>query len=79
MKRRRLPKYCQSFQDRHGRWRCYLRKKGIKLTALPGVPWSAEFMEAYAAALEGQELPDEPAPERQSHAAAIAQPANDNS
>lgn len=56
MPRRRQPKYTQSFQDRHGKWRCYFRKKGLPSVPLPGVPWSDEFMRAYAAALEGVPL-----------------------
>lgn len=54
---RRQPKYTQSFLDRHGKWRCYFRKKGMPSVALPGVPWSDEFQRAYAAALAGVPLP----------------------
>jgi integrase len=43
--------YVKQFIDRHGRARYYLRKRGCKLVALPGLPGSSEFMEAYAAAL----------------------------
>jgi hypothetical protein len=46
----KLP-FVQAFADRHGRARYYLRKRGIKRVALPGLPGSAEFMAAYAAAM----------------------------
>lgn len=46
-------KYIQAFTDRHGRQRHYFRKPGHKRIALPGLPGSAEFMEAYQAALSG--------------------------
>lgn len=46
-------KYVQAFRDRHGKQRFYFRKPGEKRTALPGLPGSAEFMEAYQAALSG--------------------------
>src|SRR5690349_12848266 len=39
--------YVQRFKDRHGRVRHYLRKPGCPRVALPGLPGSAEFMEAY--------------------------------
>jgi integrase len=41
-----------SFRDRHGRIRHYFRPPGRKATALPGLPGSEEFMEAYQAALK---------------------------
>lgn len=40
--------YVQVFRDRHGRVRCYYRRKGFPTVPLPGVPGSAEFMAAYA-------------------------------
>lgn len=40
----KLPPFTQAFVDRHGTPRFYLRKKGIKPVALPGLPWSPEFM-----------------------------------
>jgi integrase len=49
---RRL-RFVNSFQDRHGRARHYFRQPGRKAIALPGLPGSAEFMEAYQAALSG--------------------------
>jgi hypothetical protein len=51
----RLP-YVNSYTDRYGTVRRYFRKRGYKPVALPGVPGSAEFMDAYRAAL------GEPAP-----------------
>ena len=46
----KLP-FVQAFADRHGRARYYFRKRGCKRVALPGLPGSAEFMAAYAAAM----------------------------
>jgi hypothetical protein len=43
-------KYVHAFRDRYGTWRYYFRRHGIR-TALPGIPGSIEFMEAYAARL----------------------------
>lgn len=42
--------YVQRFRDRHGRLRHYFRKPGCKRVALPGLPGSDEFMEAYGVA-----------------------------
>jgi hypothetical protein len=44
-------RYVHAFVDHDGRPRHYFRRKGCKLTPLPGVPGSAEFMAAYQAAL----------------------------
>lgn len=46
--------YIHSYIDRHGRSRCYFRRAGQARVALPGAPGSAEFMQAYQAALEGR-------------------------
>ena len=60
-------KYVHAFRDRYGTWRYYFRRHGIR-TALPGIPGSTEFMEAYAARLsntrkpQSQDLP--PSPDR---------------
>jgi integrase len=51
---RRPPKYVQQFIDRHGRARFYFRRAGFKPAALPGLPWSPEFMAAYDTARTGQ-------------------------
>jgi integrase len=44
-------KYVHEFRDRHGKPRHYFRRTGFKRMPLPGLPGSAEFMEAYQAAL----------------------------
>jgi integrase len=54
---RRPPKYVQGFIDRHGKPRFYFRRAGFKTVALPGLPWSPEFMAAYEQALAGQPAP----------------------
>jgi integrase len=46
-----------SFQDRHGKTRFRVRKKGLKPIYLPGLPGSPEFAEAYSAAISGREAP----------------------
>jgi integrase len=53
---KRPPKYVQGFIDRHGKPRFYFRRPGFKSVPLPGLPWSPEFMAAYAEALAGQPL-----------------------
>jgi integrase len=45
--------FVQAFVDRHGKPRWYFRRRGCKRIPLPGVPGSAEFMQAYEAALAG--------------------------
>jgi integrase/recombinase XerD len=44
-------RYVNSFKDQHGRLRHQCRIPGQKSFGLPGLPGSAEFMEAYQAAL----------------------------
>jgi integrase len=46
--------YVHAFRDRHGKVRHYFRRPGFKQIALPGLPGSDQFMEAYRAALAGQ-------------------------
>ncbi|MDB5663196.1 MAG: hypothetical protein JWN59_1534 [Sphingomonas bacterium] len=46
-------KYVQAFSDRHGKARHYFRKPVYKRVALPRLPGSSEFMEAYQASLSG--------------------------
>jgi integrase len=46
-------RHVNSFLDRHGRLRHVCRLPGKKSFTLPGVPGSAEFMEAYQSALDG--------------------------
>jgi integrase len=40
-------RFVQAFVDRHGRARHYYRRPGFARTALPGLPGSDEFMQAY--------------------------------
>jgi hypothetical protein len=47
----------QGFIDRHGKPRFYFRRPGFKAVALPGLPWSPEFMTAYETAATGQPAP----------------------
>lgn len=50
--------YVHAFRDRHGRMRYYVRRKGKKAVALPGLPGSKPFMEAYQAAIGSTPEPD---------------------
>src|SRR5215470_7009688 len=52
--RMKLPKFVHGFIDRHGRPRFYFRRAGFKQAPLPGLPYSPEFMSAYAAAVADQ-------------------------
>jgi integrase len=52
----RPPQFVHSFIDRHGKPRFYFRRPGYKRTALPGLPWSPEFMAAYELAKDGNRL-----------------------
>jgi hypothetical protein len=56
MTRLRL-QFVHAFRDRHGKVRHYFRRAGCKAVPLPGLPGSAEFMDAYAAALAGMTAP----------------------
>jgi len=61
----KLPRYIHGFTDRTGIARHYFRRPGFPRVALPGVPWSSEFMAAYEAAVAGQPVPiagDRPRP-----------------
>jgi integrase len=51
------PCYTHGFIDRHGKPRFYFRRKGYKQIALPGIPWSPEFMNAWDAAMKGDAAP----------------------
>jgi hypothetical protein len=53
VKRPKYPKYTHGFVDHNGTARFYLRVPGRKRVALPGLPWSPEFMEAREKALKG--------------------------
>jgi integrase len=46
--------------DRHGNVRLYFRRKGQPKVRLPGIPGSAEFMDAYRQALAGQAVAQAP-------------------
>lgn len=46
-------KWVHRFRDRHGKLRHYFRRTGYRRTPLPGLPGSADFMDAYQAALSG--------------------------
>ena len=54
---RRLPRYVHGFVDRHGKPRFYFRRPGFEGKPLQGLPYSAEFMSDYEAALTGQPVP----------------------
>ena len=70
---RRPPRYVQGFVDRHGRARFYLRRAGFKVVALPGLPWSPEFMAAYADAMaRGQPFGSERLKAGSMHALAVS-------
>ena len=51
---RRPPKFVKAYIDRNGHARFYFRRTGFKAVALPGLPWSPEFMAAYSAAMAGE-------------------------
>jgi integrase len=50
----KLPRYIKGYVDQNGKARYYFRRAGFKSVTLPGVPWTAQFMEAYEIALAGQ-------------------------
>jgi integrase len=52
----RKPKYTRAYIDHTGKPRFYLRRKGCRQIALPGLPWSPEFMAVYEQAMSGVEL-----------------------
>jgi integrase len=53
----KLPRFVHGFVDRHGKPRFYFRRPGFESKALHGLPYSAEFMSDYEAALAGQPPP----------------------
>lgn len=61
MTRIRIP-YVKEYTDPSGRVRRYYRRRGCKPVPLPGVPGSAEFMAAYAAAMGEKSDPKQRAP-----------------
>src|SRR5262249_48423504 len=52
MTRLRL-EYVHEYRDRHGKLRRYVRRPGMRRVALPGLPGSPEFMQAYQDAISG--------------------------
>src|SRR2546422_11211402 len=48
-------KFVQAFIDSYGTARHYFRRPGFKRAPLPGLPGSPEFMEAYQAAMAGEQ------------------------
>jgi integrase len=52
--RLKLPRYVHGFIDRYGKPRFYFRRAGFEPKPLRGLPWSADFMADYEAALVGQ-------------------------
>ncbi|WP_156908914.1 hypothetical protein [Bradyrhizobium murdochi] len=54
-------KYVHAFRDRAGRMRYYFRRHG-KRSPLPGLPGSAEFMDAYSTLLSDRPRDVEPRP-----------------
>lgn len=57
VRRRRLPKYCSEYADRHGKVRVRFRRKGQRTHYFKAVAWTAEFMVEYQACLAGVEAP----------------------
>jgi hypothetical protein len=45
--------YVHEYRDRHGKMRRYVRRPGSRRVALPGLPGSPEFMQAYQDAISG--------------------------
>jgi integrase len=54
---RKHPPYVNGYIDCRGKARWQFRRKGFPKVPLPGLPYSAEFMKAYAAALEATSKP----------------------
>jgi integrase len=52
--RLKLPRYINAYVDRNGKARFYFRRAGFRSVALPGLPWSPEFMQVYETAMAGQ-------------------------
>ena len=62
-------KYVAEDIDRHGNVRRYFRREGQRKIRLPGLPGSAEFMDAYRAALGGESAPNKSKATRNEQAA----------
>src|SRR5215472_14045350 len=46
-------RFIHEYRDRHGKLRRYVRRPGSQRVALPGLPGSPEFMQAYQDAMTG--------------------------
>src|ERR1700730_10559232 len=55
--RLKLPRYINAYVDRNGKARFYFRRAGFRSVALPGLPWSPEFMQVYETTMAGQPPP----------------------
>ena len=55
---KKLPKHVHGYIDRLGTARHYYKRAGSKPVALPGLPWSPDFMAEYEAAHAAYEQPD---------------------
>jgi integrase len=55
--RRRLPKYCSEFKDRHGKIRVRFRRAGYASYYFKATAWSEEFMREYEACMAGSAAP----------------------
>lgn len=55
MVRLKLPRYVKAAKNRHGTTYFYLRRPGYAPIRLPGSPYSTAFMDAYDAAMSGQQ------------------------
>jgi integrase len=56
-RRLKLPRYVQAFVDRHGHARFYIRRSGFPRVALPGLPWSPDFMAKYHEVMASKPAP----------------------
>lgn len=65
IKRRRLPRYCSEYKDRHGKWRVRYRRNGKTLYYFKATAWTPEFQAEYQVCLEGRfDVPKEVASSR---------------
>src|SRR5262245_11184218 len=55
MAKLKLPRYVKAAKNRHGTVYYYLRRPGHALVRLSGSPYSTAFMDAYDAAMSGQQ------------------------
>jgi site-specific recombinase XerD len=69
--KKKYPKYCRSFIDRHGTVRYYFHRSG-KNVPLSGLPWSPQFMASYEQALNDGTVNTAKARSGSVHAAVIA-------